>query len=68
MKYQIIIANFNNWIVQRLDSDSIIKKDVIKILNSNGYNVTLRRDANHYASVEVVGSDISELNLWLTKI
>ena len=68
MKYQIVIADFNNRIVQRLVSETSNKTDVIKILNSNGYNVTLRRDANHYASVCVVGSDYSELNLWLTKI
>ena len=62
----IVICNFNNMIVERVDSYSG-KNHVKSVLSKMGYEVCKRSEANHYAEVCLKGNDKSDFHFWIHK-
>ena len=65
MSHHVVISDMTNWIIDEFDSHGG-KDHVVKQLRKKWYEVCLRREADHYASIQ--GSVLHFPIIWLRSV
>ena len=65
--HELVIVNYSNWIVCSIDGSADRKSNIAALLSA-GYEISKRKDGDHYAVLHSIGSEFSVDNFWLRKL